>query len=84
MSWAAARFWQLKLKHGAGKALDAYIAGGGAILGICNGFQVLARLGVFGRVVLAQNEGGHFLNRWVGLEAHGPANIFTESLRRAA
>jgi phosphoribosylformylglycinamidine synthase len=73
----------LKLKHGVGKPLDEYIGRGGAVLGICNGFQVLARLGVFGGdVVLTQNEGGHFLNRWVGLEVVG-RSIFTEGLRRS-
>jgi phosphoribosylformylglycinamidine synthase len=73
----------LKLKHGVGRALSSYIDSGGAVLGICNGFQVLTQLGVFGsRVVLTQNEGGHFLNRWVGLEVVG-RNIFTESLRKA-
>src|SRR5579883_1952439 len=55
----------LKLKHGLGDRLTRYIDRGGAVLGICNGFQVLVRLGVFGQgVVLTQNEQGHFQNRW--------------------
>jgi phosphoribosylformylglycinamidine synthase len=71
----------LKLKHGLGERLENYIAGGGAVLGICNGFQVLTRLGLFGPgVVLAQNKQGHFLNRWVGLEITGKS-IFTDGLR---
>jgi phosphoribosylformylglycinamidine synthase len=73
----------LKLRHGVGGALSSYVDAGGAVLGICNGFQVLTRLGVFGSdVVLTQNEGGHFINQWVGLEVAG-RNIFTERLRRA-
>ena len=73
----------LKLKHGVGTALTKYIDGGGAVLGICNGFQVLARLGVFGDgVVLTQNEQGHFLNRWVGLEITGKS-IFTDGLKKS-
>lgn len=72
----------LKLKHGLGEALTRYIDSGGAVLGICNGFQVLTRLGVFGGgVVLTQNEGGHFIDQWVGLELTGNS-IFTESLKR--
>jgi len=67
----------LKLRHGAGESLAKYIDRGGAVLGICNGFQVLARLGVFGAgVVLAQNDHGHFMDQWVGLEVTGQ-NIFT-------
>ena len=37
------------------------------IIGICNGFQVLAKLGFF-PIALDQNDGGHFINTWVGLE----------------
>jgi phosphoribosylformylglycinamidine synthase len=72
----------LKLKHGLKAALDAYLTKGGAVLGICNGFQVLTRLGVFGAgAALAQNEKGHFINRWVGLEITGDS-IFTRGLQR--
>ncbi|MEW6057302.1 MAG: phosphoribosylformylglycinamidine synthase subunit PurQ [Bdellovibrionota bacterium] len=71
----------LKLKHGLGEVLTKFIERRGAVLGICNGFQVLTRLGVFGSgVVLAQNEQGHFINRWVRLEISGPS-IFTDRLR---
>ncbi len=73
----------LKLKHGVGEALSGYIAGGGAVLGICNGFQVLTQLGVFGAgIVLTHNEQGQFLNRWVGLEITGKS-IFTDGLKKA-
>lgn len=73
----------LKLKHGLGAALGRYIGHGGAVLGICNGFQVLTRLGVFGAgAVLTQNKQGHFLNRWVGLEVTG-SSIFTDGLKSA-
>lgn len=73
----------LKLRHGLGDALAKFVDGGGAILGICNGFQVLARMGFFGgSAVLAQNEHGRFQNRWVGLEITG-RSIFTDHLRAA-
>ncbi len=43
------------------------------VIGICNGFQVLARLGLFdgdtGNVTLAQNESAKFECRWVRLAA---------------
>ncbi|MBI3556088.1 MAG: phosphoribosylformylglycinamidine synthase subunit PurQ [Deltaproteobacteria bacterium] len=73
----------LKLKHGVGEALTTYIDGGGAVLGICNGFQVLTQLGVFGAgVVLTHNKQGQFLNRWVGLEITGKS-IFTDGLKKS-
>lgn len=72
----------LKLKTCLGEVLSKYIDSGGAVLGICNGFQVLTRLGVFGPgVVLTQNEQGHFIDRWVGLEISGKS-IFTSRLKR--
>jgi len=43
---------------------------GGLILGICNGFQVLTKLGLLPiadgkpRIALDQNETGHFIDRW--------------------
>lgn len=71
----------LKLRHGLGEVLTKFIDRGGAVLGTCNGFQVLTRLGVFGPgVVLTQNEQGHFINRWVGLEITGKS-IFTDFLK---
>jgi phosphoribosylformylglycinamidine synthase len=71
----------LKLKHGLSSRLAEYVEGGGAMLGICNGFQVLTRLGVFGPgIALAQNAGGHFINQWVGLEISG-RSIFTDGVK---
>jgi phosphoribosylformylglycinamidine synthase len=42
-------------------------------VGICNGFQVLARLGVLGNVSLAPNDSGQFECRWVRLRVE-PSN----------
>lgn len=71
----------LKLKARCHEALMRYVDRGGAILGICNGFQVLTQLGVFGpNLILSQNIGGHFQNRWVGLRITGKS-IFTDALK---
>lgn len=71
----------LKLKYGLKEALWRYIANRGAVLGICNGFQVLTRLGFFGvGAGLIQNKQGHFMNRWVELEIVG-SSLFTDRLR---
>lgn len=68
----------LKLQYGLREVFEKYLSSGGAVLGICNGFQVLVRLGVFGKkVLLAQNAQGHFLNRWVGMRITGQS-IFTD------
>ena len=56
-----------------GPALDHFIADGGLVIGICNGFQVLVKLGVLpnrsgqGRqeVSLIHNRSGKFEDRWV-------------------
>jgi phosphoribosylformylglycinamidine synthase len=56
-----------------------FLDGGGAIVGVCNGFQVLVRAGLLpnvrGRfeqeVALAPNERGTFEDRWVSCRARG-------------
>lgn len=53
-------------------ALRRFLASGGHVLGICNGFQVLARLGLVPNVggaceqevTLARNDSGRFEDRW--------------------
>ena len=56
--------------------LMEYVERGGIMLGICNGFQILVRLGVIpaigGRygvqqVTLAPNREGYYIDRWVNL-----------------
>lgn len=56
-------------------------------IGICNGFQVLARLGLFdggaGDVTLAQNESSKFECRWVWLAPDaGSESPYTKSIRK--
>jgi len=66
--------------------LRAFLDRGGFVLGICNGFQVLVRLGLLpnvrGRfeqeVTLAPNDSGRFEDRWVRL-APDPAALLRHS-----
>ena len=59
------------------KDLEAFVAGGGLIIGICNGFQVLVKMGVLpnldGRwspcTTLIHNQSGEFVDRWVEVKA---------------
>jgi phosphoribosylformylglycinamidine synthase len=56
----------LKIKHCLGWDLQAYAERGGLVLGVCNGFQALIRLGVFGKdVSITQNAQGKFVDTWV-------------------
>lgn len=57
-----------------------------SVLGVCNGFQVLARSGIFGGISLAPNHSDGkpmgFVNRWTHLECGGPLTIRGESAAR--
>ncbi len=58
--------------------LRAFATQGRPVLGICNGFQVLVRAGLFGPgVTLTHNASGRFECRWVTLriEADNPAGL---------
>lgn len=66
----------LKIKHGLKEAFDEFVAAKKPIIGICNGFQVLVKLGLLPfpqgeRVMaLAPNIGGSFRNQWSALKVH--------------
>lgn len=57
-----------------------FVEAGRPVLGICNGFQVLSRLGLLGAVSLAPNEPEGFVCRWVRLRADGAASLFLDGL----
>lgn len=68
------RVLALKIRHGLGWDLERFAEKGGLILGVCNGFQALIRLGVFGSTLsITHNDHGRFLNTWVTLEITGEA-----------
>ncbi|GAC1434405.1 MAG: phosphoribosylformylglycinamidine synthase I [Chloroflexota bacterium] len=70
-----------QLRAALGPVLERFVDDGGLVLGICNGFQVLARLGLLPDVALAPNEHAHFECRWVTLRAtpQSPC-VFTRGL----
>lgn len=62
------RVLALKIRHGLGWDFSRFTRQGGLVLGVCNGFQALIRLGAFGTdVSIAQNASGKFLNTWATL-----------------
>ena len=77
----AGKLWAVALRHKLGEALDAFVAAGKPVLGICNGFQALVKSGLLPGGTLTRNERAHFECRWVHLEPD-PASpcIFTKGL----
>lgn len=61
----------LKIKHRLRWDLSRFAQEGGMVIGICNGFQALLKLGLFGRVSITLNREGKFLNRWVNVNTRG-------------
>ena len=67
----------LKIRHKLGAAFFGMVEKKKPIIGICNGFQVLVKLGLLPfpaeeerRVALAANESGKFIDRWVSLDVN--------------
>lgn len=80
---AAGRVLGLELRHHLRSALDAFVARGGYVLGVCNGFQVLIETGLFDTetdagtttrdVALTDNASDRFECRWVTLREEDSA-----------
>jgi phosphoribosylformylglycinamidine synthase I len=72
-----------------GEDIQRFVAAGGLILGICNGFQVMVKAGILPElapdrvppVTLSSNDSGRFECRWVNLKTN-PASpcVFTRSI----
>jgi phosphoribosylformylglycinamidine synthase I len=76
---------ELKLKLGGD--IQRFVEGGGLILGICNGFQVLVKAGILPpladgqRLTLAGNDSNRFECRWVYLKVNQDSPcIFTRGI----
>src|SRR5437667_10033456 len=69
-----------------GLQLQQFVEEGRPVLGICNGFQVLVRLGLLpgeeGKATLTENESARFECRWVTLVAQPSPCIFTQGIER--
>jgi len=80
-----------KVKTHLADALDRFVAGGGLVLGICNGFQVMVKYGLLGAAsgagraqaaTLTYNDSNRYEDRWVHLNAEGERCVFTRGIRR--
>lgn len=79
-----------KLKYKLFDEIKRFIDEGKLILGVCNGFQVMVKLGLLPgqdgdyrtqRVTLTHNDSGKFEDRWVYLKVNGSSRcIFTKGI----
>ena len=93
-SWAddhgAGVLMATKIKNHLGAELENFIEQGKLILGICNGFQALANLGLVPRfepsswerrVALTYNDSGNFIDTWVNLRVNSESPcVFTKGI----
>jgi phosphoribosylformylglycinamidine synthase len=88
----AGKVLAVKMRHGLGGKLDEFVRSGKLVIGICNGFQALVKLGVlpgfdknYDRqdVTLTNNDNGRFQDRWVRLRANPKSPcVFTKGIDR--
>jgi phosphoribosylformylglycinamidine synthase I len=80
----------LRAKHRMSGELEKFIGAGKLIMGVCNGFQIMVKLGLLPgldkdyftqKLSIMQNDCGTFQNRWVrlGFESDSPC-VFTRGL----
>jgi phosphoribosylformylglycinamidine synthase I len=76
----------LKMKYGLKNELEIFVKEGRLIIGICNGFQTLTKLGLLPKpfeprtISLTQNKSKQFIDRWVGLETSENKCIWTKDI----
>lgn len=81
------QIFSLKIKYGFWQDLQEFLSSKKPIIGICNGFQMLVRLGLLPdkeqerSFSLVQNSSGKFIDRWVGLKVNTKSHcIWTKGL----
>ncbi len=78
-----------KIRFRIGEQMRQFMKDGKLVLGVCNGFQILVKMGLLPepdfeqRVSLIGNDSGHFEDRWVALKANPQSPcIFTRGIDR--
>ena len=74
------RLAQLETERFLGDALKEHHANGGYLFGICNGFQILTKLGILPKASLIDNTTERFVCRWVGLHKVAQNSPFLQGL----
>ena len=71
----------LKIQHKLKWDLNLYAERGGLVIGICNGFQALIRMGIFGKdLSITQNSQGKFVNTWVKTTPSGSKCVWLKGV----
>jgi phosphoribosylformylglycinamidine synthase len=71
----------LKILHKLQWNLGQYAERGGLVIGICNGFQALIRMGVFGKdISITNNAQGKFLDTWIKAVPAGSRCVWLKGL----
>jgi phosphoribosylformylglycinamidine synthase I len=86
---AAGRVFGFEMRHGLAREISAFVARGGFVLGVCNGFQVLVEAGLFEppsdptgpvagagavrTIALTSNRQARFECRWISLRVENCA-----------
>lgn len=73
---AAGRVWGAELRAHLAREMRGFVDGGGLVLGVCNGFQVILEAGLFEpdrrpeerSIALYENASNHYECRWIHLE----------------
>ena len=78
----AGRLAQLETELRLGDTLREFRDAGGYLLGICNGFQILTKLGLLPEGSLIHNTSGRFTCRWAELRKQNGENPFLQEAPR--
>ena len=86
---AAGRLWANEFVHRLRPAMEAFVASGKPVIGICNGFQALVRSGLLPgdeglgsqTATLAWNDSGMYECRWTHLRVEPGPCVFTRGAR---
>ena len=76
----AGRLAQLETERRVGDALTRFRDSGGYVMGICNGFQILTKLGLLPEGSLIDNVSGRFICKWVRLNRNTDSSPFLKGL----
>ena len=86
---ASGKILAVKSKIKLGDELRAFIEKGGLIIGICNGFQVVAKFGLLSdqpatsfdqRLTVTFNDSGRFEDRWIWLKRVSKHCVWTDDI----
>ena len=78
---ASGKVLALKIRHGLGWELTKFTERGGLVIGICNGFQALIRLGIFGKdISITHNSHGKFSDHWVKVTPNAQSCLWLKGL----